>query len=195
MRFLPTFAFFSLPSLLSSLPTTAETPQPKDESELLNWERLVQNGNWASVTEEYQFVRASTDPKFDGATDEAVTRFLEDAAEGQSSSSNHYSQYLKTTGTGFEYSANAEYEQYQLAWRFLGLSIDCSITSSQNDSHDDEDGDDESCARVLLYAVVGFLSGSEEIPSNSIWGAIHHLNYFPAISLLCSMLTLITMKT
>ena len=53
-----------------------------------------------------------------------------------------------------------EYEPYSLAWRYLGMYIDCDIDNENDDDDDDDDEErrldsgDGDCERVLLWAAV-----------------------------------------
>lgn len=49
-----------------------------------------------------------------------------------------------------------EYEPYSLAWRYLGMYIDCDIDEQQvqDERRFLQDGDGDNCERVLLWAAV-----------------------------------------
>lgn len=55
-----------------------------------------------------------------------------------------------------------EYEPYSLAWRYLGMYIDCDVDTVQASQQEEEDegdrrlenDDDNDCARKLLWAAV-----------------------------------------
>ena len=52
-----------------------------------------------------------------------------------------------------------EYEPYSLAWRYLGMYIDCDIEEQDVDREQEGDerrflSDDSNCERVLLWAAV-----------------------------------------
>jgi hypothetical protein len=66
------------------------------------------------------------------AIDEAINRMLE-----ESSGANPSYVYQSID-------SSADYDEYQLAWRFLGFYIDCSTTNSYG----------AGCNRQVLYAVV-----------------------------------------
>lgn len=46
----------------------------------------------------------------------------------------------------------AEYDEYQQAWRYLGFMIDCNDGGSQNNDDDDGGTTGEGCHRYLLWA-------------------------------------------
>lgn len=46
------------------------------------------------------------------------------------------------------------YEPYSLAWRYLGMYIDCDADKQVSDDNNSGSGDGNDCARKLLWAAV-----------------------------------------
>ena len=60
-----------------------------------------------------------------------------------------------------------EYEPYSLAWRYLGMYVDCDMEDTDDQEEEDEqerrleDENDGNCERVLLWAAVRRYTGLE----------------------------------
>ena len=108
--------------------------------------------DWSSIDPGLEFTRVQTDPKYTPAFDSAVARFAEQTNDAQTNTSTVNS--LSCAASPYE-----EYEEYQLAWRYLGFAIDCTYMGQYN-SHQrgrkmkSDDATGTACPRVLLYAVV-----------------------------------------
>ena len=76
---------------------------------------------------------------------------LKDRSKGRKLESNEdFTSYLVNATTG------EEYDPYSLAWRYLGMFLDCGDNGDDEygDEDDDEDGGDNGCQRNILWAAV-----------------------------------------
>jgi len=132
-------AFVALLSLIGSV---GPTPIPSNELVdrlLVDASGPSSSTDWISLAPDLSFLRINNDAKFDVTTDQILTRNLK-----SSDSNSDNCAFLDS---------NEEYPEYAVAWRMLGLSMDCDYAGNRRRRL--EGGDDQGCTRVLLYAVVG----------------------------------------
>jgi hypothetical protein len=99
-------------------------------------------GQWSSLTANLDFSRILTDKKYDKVADQVIDRTLSSTTPVASSSSCSFAPA----------SENDYYPEYAIAWRYLGISVDCNYQGNGHRSLQNNNGN--MCARVLLYAVV-----------------------------------------
>ena len=98
-------------------------------------------GLWSSLTPNLDFARILGDSKYDKVTEQILDRTLSSTTPVASSSSCSF----------LPNSENDYYPEYAIAWRYLGISVDCNY---QGNGHRSLQNNGNMCARVLLYAVV-----------------------------------------
>ena len=103
-------------------------------------------GKWSSLTENLGFSRILSDSKFDKVAEQVIDRTLSSTTPVASSSSCSF----------MPASQNDYYPEYAIAWRYLGISVDCNYQGNGHRSLQNNNGN--MCARVLLYAVVRDIS-------------------------------------
>lgn len=95
---------------------------------------------WTSLNEDTEFIRIHDNVPL-------TQRFL----QGSSGNSNPYSSQAYVPG------GDVEYDEYQTAWRYLGLMMDCDVSMDDdawNEGSHDEYLTGEGCVRYLLWAAV-----------------------------------------
>jgi hypothetical protein len=130
------FLVWSLRSILSAASGADETLIGR----ILKDSNDQSAGQWSSLTPNLDFARILGDSKYDKVT-EQILRTLSSSTEPVASSSS--CSFLPST----DY-----YPEYAVAWRYLGISVDCNYQGNGHRSLENNNGN--SCARVLLYAVV-----------------------------------------
>ena len=101
-------------------------------------------GRWSSLTPNLDFSRILGDSKYDKVTEQILDRTLATSTSATPSSSS--CSFLPS-------SKNDYYPEYAIAWRFLGISVDCNY---QGNGHRElqNNYNGAMCSRVILYAVV-----------------------------------------
>jgi len=100
---------------------------------------------WQSVNQKVEFLPA------DGINPSVIRRFLEDESisnGGMTGMENIYNNELFALG-------DAEYDEYQQAWRLMGFIVDCNPMDDDdyyNQNGGSNDGTADGCARYVLWA-------------------------------------------
>ena len=89
-----------------------------------------------------------------------------------------------------------EYEPYALAWRYLGMYLDCDLDEEKEDDEEEEDEDrrlgsgsrDGGCNRVLLWAAVstGYVLADPKERENTI--VSHFCSFAHDVHVYCSIM-------
>ena len=141
----------SLSLLIWSLRSILSAASGQDETLI---DRVLRDSNdkaaglWSSLTPNLDFSRILGDSKYDKVTDQILDRALSATTPVASSSSCSF----------LPNSQNDYYPEYAIAWRYLGISVDCNYKG--NNKRTLQNTGNNMCPRVLLYAVVSFCSHS-----------------------------------